>query len=175
MASLIHCRTKTLQISWPLESKRRLNSYEWEPESLSSSRTSHSNERSSGTSQEEAETHSLGWDDLSVNFQSQRRGTFSSDGDDARKVYCSVSADIDPDVACDDVPSDDALRAIAELPILDEKGNSRPFKSLYSGSQALGEQQLIIFVRHFFCGVRSLGRLPYCSWSIFANTEKTII
>jgi hypothetical protein len=51
------------------------------------------------------------------------------------------------------LPSDEELEKAGNVSIFDAEGNSRPFKSLYSGSQAIGEQQLVIFVRHFFCGV----------------------
>lgn len=44
------------------------------------------------------------------------------------------------------------LAKAAELPIYDSKGRSRPFKSLYSGDGVVG-RQLVIFVRHFYCGV----------------------
>ena len=49
--------------------------------------------------------------------------------------------------------SEATLEEAGNVPIFDADGNSRPFKSLYAGNQAIGEQQLIIFVRHFFCGV----------------------
>jgi hypothetical protein len=53
------------------------------------------------------------------------------------------------------LPDQEVLDAAAEIPIFDERGNSRLFSSIYEGPQAIGEQQLIIFVRHFYCGVRS--------------------
>lgn len=58
-------------------------------------------------------------------------------------------------------PSPDAHRALpekktvdaaGELLIKDEKGTEIAFKSLYANKPA-GEKQLIVFVRHFFCGV----------------------
>jgi hypothetical protein len=57
-------------------------------------------------------------------------------------------------------PSQQALDLAGDISIFDAEGNSRPFRSLYEGPRAIGEQQLIIFVRHFFCGVRlSINRL----------------
>jgi hypothetical protein len=50
-------------------------------------------------------------------------------------------------------PDADAMAEAADVPIFDSHGNARPFKSLYSGELAMGEQQLVIFIRHFFCGV----------------------
>ncbi|MCJ1474402.1 hypothetical protein MMC13_003060 [Lambiella insularis] len=48
-------------------------------------------------------------------------------------------------------PTDTDLRNVAELPILNVKHESVPFKSLYDGEQE-GKRVLIIFIRHFFCG-----------------------
>jgi hypothetical protein len=50
-------------------------------------------------------------------------------------------------------PSQQALELAGDISIFDAEGNSRPFRSLYEGPRAIGEQQLVIFVRHFFCGV----------------------
>jgi hypothetical protein len=65
------------------------------------------------------------------------------------------------------LPSQATLDEAGNVPIFDADGNSRQFKSLYSGNLAIGEQQMIIFVRHFFCGVRT-----YCKQDIFhANIQ----
>ena len=55
-------------------------------------------------------------------------------------------------------PSPQALDLAGDISIFDAEGNSRPFRSLYEGPRAIGDQQLIIFVRHFFSGVRSAMR-----------------
>lgn len=52
----------------------------------------------------------------------------------------------------EDTPTQEKWLAAGEIPIFDSDGRSRKFKTLYEGEQAIGEQQLIIFVRHFFCG-----------------------
>jgi hypothetical protein len=57
--------------------------------------------------------------------------------------------DIDTD---NTIPSQALLRKVAEFPILDQDSKSRPFKSLYSGPM-VARRILVIFVRHFFCGV----------------------
>ncbi|KAF1984939.1 hypothetical protein K402DRAFT_413623 [Aulographum hederae CBS 113979] len=49
-------------------------------------------------------------------------------------------------------PSRDTIKEAGSLFIYDSNGNALPFKSLYSGITAIGERQLIIFVRHFYCG-----------------------
>jgi hypothetical protein len=53
----------------------------------------------------------------------------------------------------DSRPGDSMLAAAGKIPIFDSDGKGRPFSSIYSGDTAIGEQQMVIFVRHFFCGV----------------------
>lgn len=50
-----------------------------------------------------------------------------------------------------DIPSEKDLARVDDLVVLDSKGASRPFKDLYKGS-GVAPRQLIIFIRHFFCG-----------------------
>ena len=50
------------------------------------------------------------------------------------------------------IPTQADLDKCADLLVLDSQGTSRPFKRLYAG-EGVAPQQLIIFVRHFFCGV----------------------
>lgn len=51
------------------------------------------------------------------------------------------------------LPSASALKRAGEVEIQDEHGKAFPLKSLYEDSGP-GERQLVVFVRHFFCGVR---------------------
>jgi hypothetical protein len=53
----------------------------------------------------------------------------------------------------DAMPDNDRLGDAGKIPIFDSDGKGRPFSSIYSGDTAIGEQQMVIFVRHFFCGV----------------------
>jgi len=53
----------------------------------------------------------------------------------------------------DEYPSQETLKAAGNISIYDANGNSMPFKNLISGETAIGERQLIVFVRHFYCGV----------------------
>lgn len=53
----------------------------------------------------------------------------------------------------DDAPSRENLETAGELPIFDAAGNARPFKSLYSRGSVVGDRQLLVFIRHFYCGV----------------------
>jgi hypothetical protein len=57
-----------------------------------------------------------------------------------------------------DPPTENDLDRVGDLLVLDAQGQSRPFKELYNAPH-VAPRQLIIFVRHFFCGV-SIGR--YC-------------
>lgn len=54
--------------------------------------------------------------------------------------------------ANDQPPSAETLRKIQDYTVLDRHGKSHPFKSLYSGP-GVAQRVLVIFVRHFFCGV----------------------
>ncbi|KAF2678689.1 hypothetical protein K458DRAFT_422920 [Lentithecium fluviatile CBS 122367] len=51
----------------------------------------------------------------------------------------------------DDIPTNKDLARVEDLLVLDAQGQSRPFKELYKG-KGVAPRQLIIFVRHFFCG-----------------------
>lgn len=69
-------------------------------------------------------------------------------------AYYSQFFDLADDIELsDDCPSRRILAEAGKVPIYDADGSSRPFSTLYEGELAIGEQQLIIFVRHFFCGV----------------------
>jgi len=52
--------------------------------------------------------------------------------------------------ATDDLPSQAEVEQCANVPVYSSDGKSHPFMSLYRGGRG---KQLIIFVRHFFCGV----------------------
>lgn len=52
----------------------------------------------------------------------------------------------------DDIPSQATLRKVENLSVLDENGRAILFKDLYSGTN-VARRVLIIFIRHFFCGV----------------------
>jgi hypothetical protein len=54
--------------------------------------------------------------------------------------------------ANNDIPTAKDLSRVADLLVLDARGQSRPFKELYQ-APLVAPRQLIIFIRHFFCGV----------------------
>lgn len=51
-----------------------------------------------------------------------------------------------------ELPSAKTLKQIEDYIVLDSDGRSHAFKTLYSGSN-VARRVLIIFIRHFFCGV----------------------
>ncbi|KAF2251088.1 hypothetical protein BU26DRAFT_423657 [Trematosphaeria pertusa] len=50
-----------------------------------------------------------------------------------------------------DLPTEKDLKRVDDLLVLDAQGQSRPFRDLYKG-EGVAPRQMIIFVRHFFCG-----------------------
>lgn len=54
--------------------------------------------------------------------------------------------------ASDNPPSAENLRRVADYKVLDSKGEAHTFKSLYDGPDST-KRVLMIFIRHFFCGV----------------------
>ena len=74
----------------------------------------------------------------------------------------SVQTDFDDDViqedfqgevvTNDELPSAETIRRIENYIVLDRHGKTHTFRSLYTG-RSVARRVLIIFVRHFFCGV----------------------
>lgn len=74
----------------------------------------------------------------------------------------SVQTDLDDDVyqadfqgevmTNDELPSAETIRRIENYIVLDRHGKTHTFKSLYTG-RSVARRVLVIFVRHFFCGV----------------------
>ncbi|KAF4304353.1 hypothetical protein GTA08_BOTSDO07493 [Botryosphaeria dothidea] len=52
----------------------------------------------------------------------------------------------------DNCPSKKTLEEAGEIDIYDAEGNAKPFKSFFNGDMAIGQRQLVLFVRHFYCG-----------------------
>ncbi|KAF5875221.1 putative thioredoxin-like protein [Botrytis fragariae] len=50
-----------------------------------------------------------------------------------------------------EIPSQEVLKKVESMIVLDRDGKTRPFKSLYSGPN-VARRVLVIFIRHFFCG-----------------------
>ena len=62
---------------------------------------------------------------------------------------CPTGEDIQVNNA---IPSQNILKKIEDYPVLDVDGKSIPFKAIYTGPN-VARRVLIIFVRHFYCGV----------------------
>lgn len=65
-----------------------------------------------------------------------------------------------------ELPTEAALSEAGEIMIKDKDGKEIALKSLYTGKPA-DERQLLIFIRHFFCGVsaylpRALKKQYHC-------------
>lgn len=54
----------------------------------------------------------------------------------------------------DKLPSTESLHAAETYEVLDREGKAHSFKSLYSAPSSTS-RVLLIFIRHFFCGVSS--------------------
>jgi len=68
-------------------------------------------------------------------------------------IYFENFAQIHKDyIESDATPSAEKWQQAAELPIFDSEGNIRTFSSLFTGPDSIGDRQLIVFVRHFYCG-----------------------
>jgi len=68
---------------------------------------------------------------------------------DADDWFAQFHEDID---VSDDFPSQSDIEFAGDVPIFDAAGRSRAFRSLYTIGDAVGERQMIIFIRHFYCG-----------------------
>lgn len=92
----------------------------------------------------------------------------SSSGPEPSKTTPEASLEVDTSKPGDfegtvqttnEIPSPETLKKIEDFLVLDRHGKSHAFKTLYSGTN-VARRVLVIFIRHFFCGVRSH---PPCS------------
>lgn len=84
----------------------------------------------------------------------KEKNTAATAEQDAAGAACEFdpSADFKGDLqVSQDLPTEKDVKKCEDLLVLGADGESRPFKSLYSG-EGVASRQLIIFVRHFFCG-----------------------
>lgn len=74
------------------------------------------------------------------------------------------SGDFEGDIKVNNNPPTKAdLEKVADLPVLDVNKKSHTFKSLWADDENGPRRVLVVFIRHFFCGVRSLALVPYSS------------
>lgn len=72
---------------------------------------------------------------------------------DAEEWFARFRSDVDVSLtSSDECPDRATLAAVYDLPIFAADGSSRPFGSLYDPAYALHTRQLVLFVRHFYCG-----------------------
>jgi hypothetical protein len=70
-----------------------------------------------------------------------------------------------------DIPTEKDLDRVGDLLVLDAQGQSRPFKELYTAPHG-APRQLIIFIRHFFCGVSTERPTPSTSANVSQNCQE---
>ncbi len=64
------------------------------------------------------------------------------------------SADFEGDIKVDNKPpTKEQLERAADIPVLDVNKKSHTFKSLYADNEQGPRRVLVVFIRHFFCGV----------------------
>jgi hypothetical protein len=71
---------------------------------------------------------------------------------------CGCDA-VSPAPVTDKIPTTSDLEKFGELPIQNAEGKTLTFREIYGDSSA--ERHLVIFIRHFFCGVCYLHPHPY--------------
>ncbi len=76
--------------------------------------------------------------------------TTKVEGEGGEDGTADFNGDLDTN---NDLPSRETLTKIEDFPILDQDGKAIPFKNLYTGPN-VARRILVIFIRHFFCGVR---------------------
>lgn len=95
---------------------------------------------------------------LQTNTGHQRTPTPSSlqqpDVDTSRPKDFEVEVDTD-----DVLPDIETVRGLQDHLVLDKEGKTRTFRSLYNGKNS-ARRVLVVFIRHFFCGVRDYGPGP---------------
>ena len=84
---------------------------------------------------------------LSAMAQADTQKPQDSNSDSATKEF---QGDIKVSTA---LPSKSTLEKVADLPVFGVDGKTVPFKSLYWSDTSESRKVMIIFIRHFFCGV----------------------
>lgn len=66
--------------------------------------------------------------------------------------YAHFDADEDDDALGDECPDRATLAATYNIPVYTAEGHAVPFGNLHCPSTAVNQRQLIVFIRHFYCG-----------------------
>ena len=89
--------------------------------------------------------------DTSVNTQDSSSVKFIFDPTN------SFEGDLDTD---NKIPTQKILKLCDEISVFDAAHKARPFRSLYTGPN-VARRVLVIFIRHFFCGVCTFTDSPF--------------
>lgn len=82
--------------------------------------------------------------------------TFTGNGAVSNGKHADPSADFKGDIRVNNkAPTKELLEKLADIPVLDVNKKSHTFKSLYSDNEHGPRRALVVFIRHFFCGVRT--------------------
>ena len=75
--------------------------------------------------------------------------TQSSNGSDGMESPVEFTGDVNTN---NEIPTQELLKKVENFMLLDRDGRAVQFKDLYSGPN-VARRVLVIFIRHFFCGV----------------------
>lgn len=110
------------------------------------------NEKSHAYTDSEAHVHAHHLQAATMELPKTSIDTSSSS---ANASSVDTAVDFNGDVNTNnEIPSQKVLRSVEDMTVLDKDGKIIPFKHLYSGPNVT-RRVLVIFIRHFFCGVRS--------------------
>lgn len=97
--------------------------------------------------------------------------TMSKISSTSKASSSSSSSKYEPEMTVDEqnrLPSQSQLDKAGELPILDSNGRAHDFRSLWDRKEPTERRNIVIFIRHFFCGVRLIlippPHAPLCSF-----------
>jgi hypothetical protein len=97
---------------------------------------------------------------LTASAAAETQSTTQSTTPPAEKVTSGINGTAKPTTdekhveECDVIPSAAVLKKCADIPVYDADGKEHTFKSLVEGDGS-GNEHLIVFIRHFLCGVSS--------------------
>ena len=87
--------------------------------------------------------------------------SIDTSGSSANACSIDTAVEFTGDVnTTNEIPTQEVLKSVEDMTVFDKDGKIVPFKNLYSGPNVT-RRVLIIFIRHFFCGVCSLSSLTF--------------
>lgn len=76
----------------------------------------------------------------------------SVENNNSEDWYAHFDADEDDDTLGDECPDGATLAATFDIPVYTADGLAIPFGNFHNPSTAVNQRQLIVFIRHFYCG-----------------------